>query len=970
MFCLLGIGVLFSLPLNAQHPLYYSVNIENGLPSDEIYELVQDDFGLIWVASNSGLFSYDGVRVRRFAHPDEKSRAMIAVLHDAQDDVWCRNVAGQVFKVAGDSLQLMLEPALSQPIRGFAFDGDGGFCVVFENQLLRFDRNGKRQDSLVIDRALPNAADVLDIAVRKEKVYFFVSKVGVYQADFRTRRLEMILATDVQTAGGFNFKGTDLFVMLIHQLDQTKEVFQLTQGTAKRIFETSTQDRKDRWLRIVPGSKDQLWVCTVDGVFVIQKRGERWESGKRLFEEMPISSVLEDNEGITWFSTLSEGLFAVPSNEIFRILPSDLAPREANLLTLTALPNGSLVAGTFSGSLFQIDPQTFEMQEIYKTDLDVRKYPVRRILPYKSGILVSKGLISHADFNNRAMRKTNLLYHARDMTMLGDTLFAVLPNKVSKLRLEEEFGSRIPNSQVVFAQGGKAVELDEDGNLYFACNDGTFWLHNGTMQEVTQKGNKLNLNFLSAGKNGVWAAGTGIGLVLMHQGKVSRVVGEADGLPDLNLKSLFAFGEWVFFSTENEFCKLDLRDGSITRWTASVGFNPNHINDIAVASGRIWLATTKGIVSFPLDFKAIQERRPSIRIRNVFLNDKCVQTSGTLEVPEPNSELRIDFEGISFRSRKQFVFEYRIIGIDSQWTRSPSEANFANYVSLIPGELKFEVRMVDENGQTSSSPAVLYLNVATPFHQQVWFFLLIGIGILLASFAVFQVRLRHLRRRHTLQTQLISSQLTALKAQMNPHFMFNALNSIQDFVISKDVRNSNLYLSKFSTLMRKVLDASGQNQVLLTDEIEMLRLYLDLEQLRFGAEMRYEIECPADVDADRIFIPSMIIQPFVENAIKHGLLHKKGEKRLSIAFSLGSGLLCTITDNGVGRKRSAEIKARGVAHASFSTAATVKRLDLIQSLHGAAVALEILDLEEDGEAIGTRVLLQLLLMNEIQPLVK
>jgi hypothetical protein len=372
----------------------------------------------------------------------------------------------------------------------------------------------------------------------------------------------------------------------------------------------------------------------------------------------------------------------------------------------------------------------------------------------------------------------------------------------------------------------------------------------------------------------------------------------------------------------------------------------------------------------PLPLKPITSKAPPIRIQQVTLDNVPVDFQNGLQIQNRNSDLRIAFEGISFRSRNQFHFEYRIAAIDSAWAATPAEVNFVNYASLQPGSFDFEVRAMDENGLRSAAPAVLHFEVATPFQQQPLFFVLIGLGVLLFSFAIFQVRLGYLRRRHRMQEQLIHSQLTALKAQMNPHFMFNALNSIQDFVISKDVRNSNLYLTKFSTLMRKVLDASGQNKVRLSDEIDMLRLYLDLEQLRFGAEMTYTIECAEGMDVEGIFLPSMIIQPFVENAIKHGLLHKKGEKRLEIRFKvLDNELICNILDNGVGRKRSAEIKARAtVAHTSFSTAATVKRLDLIRSLYGAAVNLAIMDLEANGEAQGTEVKLTLPIMNPMQPL--
>ena len=153
-------------------------------------------------------------------------------------------------------------------------------------------------------------------------------------------------------------------------------------------------------------------------------------------------------------------------------------------------------------------------------------------------------------------------------------------------------------------------------------------------------------------------------------------------------------------------------------------------------------------------------------------------------------------------------------------------------------------------------------------------------------YLIFHWRIGFLKRRAEIQNQLILSQLTALKAQMNPHFMYNTLNSIQDLIVQHDIKSTNYYLSQFGSLMRKVLDASGSEQILLTEEVEILTLYLNLEKLRFGEQFSFEIRVDEQLDLEMMRIPSIVIQPFVENAIKHGLLHKNGEKKLLIYFSM------------------------------------------------------------------------------------
>ena len=212
-----------------------------------------------------------------------------------------------------------------------------------------------------------------------------------------------------------------------------------------------------------------------------------------------------------------------------------------------------------------------------------------------------------------------------------------------------------------------------------------------------------------------------------------------------------------------------------------------------------------------------------------------------------------------------------------------------------------------------------------------------------------------------MRNKVTASQLTALKSQMNPHFLFNTLNSLQDLILKHDIKNSNYYLNKFSLLMREILDMSGKDEVPLSREIKLLDTYLELEKLRFGEEFKFIIKMDEALDLDHLMVPPMIIQPFIENALKHGLLHKKGGKNLSIEFKLIQDILiCEIIDNGVGRKRSEEIKTRNSrTHQSFATEATDKRMDLLNSFNNKHYSFEIIDLYEEDKPLGTKVIISI-----------
>ena len=217
------------------------------------------------------------------------------------------------------------------------------------------------------------------------------------------------------------------------------------------------------------------------------------------------------------------------------------------------------------------------------------------------------------------------------------------------------------------------------------------------------------------------------------------------------------------------------------------------------------------------------------------------------------------------------------------------------------------------------------------------------------------------------------SELKALRSQMNPHFIFNALNSIQDFIMLSEKKNAQHYLGKFATLMRGFLDSSSKEKISLEKELPLLKSYIELEGLRLGEEFSYEINfgnnenTKIDEDElDEIEIPPLLIQPYLENAFKHGLLHKKGDKKLILGFDKiekqnENFLQLKIIDNGVGRQKSAEINARKAkTHQSFATQATSERLELLknQSTTNQNIEVEINDLKDNQDkAKGTEIII-------------
>ena len=212
-----------------------------------------------------------------------------------------------------------------------------------------------------------------------------------------------------------------------------------------------------------------------------------------------------------------------------------------------------------------------------------------------------------------------------------------------------------------------------------------------------------------------------------------------------------------------------------------------------------------------------------------------------------------------------------------------------------------------------------------------------------------------------------------MRAQMNPHFIFNCLSSINKFILTNDTDTASDYLTRFSRLIRQVLTNSQLSLIPLTDEIEMLRLFLDMERLRFNESFNYNVVYENTIEPETIYIPPMLLQPFCENGIWHGLMHKEGQGRLDIIMSMQNETLqCIIADNGIGREKAAELKTRsGAKQKSFGLKITTERLALFNNekiVHNFYKIEDVLD--SNGNIAGTKVILNIKFKNTVQQVVK
>ncbi|MBL4703989.1 MAG: histidine kinase, partial [Flavobacteriales bacterium] len=297
-------------------------------------------------------------------------------------------------------------------------------------------------------------------------------------------------------------------------------------------------------------------------------------------------------------------------------------------------------------------------------------------------------------------------------------------------------------------------------------------------------------------------------------------------------------------------------------------------------------------------------------------------------------------------------------GYEPYWYELDYHENSVVFNALPPGKYTFIVHAI--NGETVGDPIEYSFEINSPYYQKWWFYTLMIISSGLIVFVIAYYRIRRIRyknkerlEKQRIQTDLLDSELKALRSQMNPHFIFNSLNSIQDLILKEETDASYDYIVLFANLVRSTLNYSNKAFIQVEKELEFLEVYLSLEKLRFKEDFKYEIIYNGSKDIE---VPSLIVQPFIENALQHGLLHRRGLKKLRIEFELTDQLICTITDNGVGRVRAKEIQIRqGSEHESFALEAIKKRLSILSEQHNREVGYVVTDLYENGEAKGTKV---------------
>lgn len=347
-------------------------------------------------------------------------------------------------------------------------------------------------------------------------------------------------------------------------------------------------------------------------------------------------------------------------------------------------------------------------------------------------------------------------------------------------------------------------------------------------------------------------------------------------------------------------------------------------------------------------------------------NYKKLLNKEKVELAARDNFVHIEFSAINYSLSDQVSFEYRLDGLEEEWIEA-GDRRSVTYANLDGGEYDFLIRAANNEGVWNPHPYQLEIYIARPWYKTSWFYL--GLIMILGALAYLfsRMKINQVRKEEQLRAdyekRLSEVKMNALQAQMNPHFIFNCLNSIDASIVRNDTKKASEYLNDFSRLIRLILQNSRSSYVMLEDDLQALKLYVKMEQLRLKNSFEFELTIGPEVNKDTIEIPPMLIQPYVENAIWHGispLENTTGRVHVFIAQS-SQALICTIEDNGIGRTAAQEIKAnKKVKRKSVGMSITRERLEMINKIYVINNQIDIVDLyDQKGQPRGTRVIIKI-----------
>lgn len=974
-------------PQSFQH-----ITTNDGLSQNSVISIAQDSFGFIYFATQDGLNRYDGTNFTVFEEFFlDVTRANFSQLGkiyvDKDNSIWITTLEGQLKRKTNEVNTFQIIPGIQEASCIIQVSDNFYYVGSFSRGLFELSiQEDKIEVNHLLDDITVNLIeahdDVLFLATSKGVIKYTPNHASILFPSLQEYQINKLLFHDdklfISTYGNGVFQSDDLktvkHVPLVPTnlnvqdilIDKRDRLWIATYGDglylvkddvlytyvyeAQNIYSINYNDI----LSIYEDANFNIWFGT-DGGGVSLINADQKEIYSITNSRIPVThpvdvprAISTDSKGNIWIGTSGKGL-TVTNKDLseFRHYSKELNNIQSNrIVSLLHDSDDNLWIGTQGDGLLKLDSSSEEIKQI-------KNVPCETIWDIAEGgedhvwiCSRNQGLLLLNTKNNSWQS-----YNTENSKIKSNNIRVLqigLSNHIVYLGSQEGFIIKYN------------IKTNEFNNLEFSeFSTGaikSLCLHNNQLLIGTQKSGILILDLLTGSKT---------------------ELNKSNGLKNNVIYSILPQNKnYVWTSSNLGISQLDLSllgkaDSNIVRqhFTNENGLGCNEFNTGAFHNdnlGNLYFGGIDGVYYFNPNF-ILKNTKPV----NVLLLDLITTDSEGKHVTEifDKDAIDLDYRQRNFQIRyvaqeydmnSNTSFKYKLEGINNEWISNESN-QLVNFSNVPPGNYFFTVKASNTDGIWNQSSTTIGINIIPAFWQTIWFKIIVFLLLFLAIYNLFKFRISQIRRTAILKERTLKAESRALKAQMNPHFIFNSLNSIDNFIINNKPEIASDYLTKFSKLMRSILEFSNRDKISLAEELGNLSVYLQMEQLRFDKKFDYKINVEEDIDTSKIFIPTMVVQPFVENSVWHGLIQKPTEGFIEIdIYRNNSNLKIDIVDDGIGRQKANALKSKtATKRKSFGMKITHERMRLLEKLEGKGASIEVNDLiDGNNKPTGTKVSIQ------------
>ncbi|UGS20743.1 sensor histidine kinase [Flavobacterium cyclinae] len=940
---LYSIVVLFLTQITfGQNPYFNTIDKSQGLLTNSVYDIFEDKDNFMWFATDKGLCQFNGYTFQYFSQDGMTSKAGSCIKQDAFGRIWYENFDGYLYYVEKNQLKKLNQ---NKSIGYFKYG-------IIQNQLYIINKNtvdvyDLKTLSLIKEIEL-NTEDNKYIFFSDNTTYVFENQLIVIHND----RIQQKIDLPKDFSENFNsilVEKTKDGLLIGSKFSNYCYLFSNNQFIRKELNLENTIVQNLSWCN------NKNWLCTTTGIIEMDcVLGTK----RNFFDGTNISYIYKTKNNNYWISTLTEGLFYIENFDTQLI-----SSKES--LTSLCFKNEQLIVGTKNDKILALEKNQFktiftgkdnhQMGQVFHDKLSNQLYftsskfgvlnselKLTKELPIavKSVCAVDHKYIAFAASSSSGLIKTN--ENSKSDWDLVYKAFIELKN--------------LNYNNIIINAKGKSTAFDSiNKTIYFATNNGLFYIgQNGLLSELKYKNTSLNITKLSYEKGIIYACNGDLNVYQINKNIISEI-----NFPTIiqkeNVEKTIIKDRLLFIITNKYIFEFDLRTKKLKQ---IIHINSNiEVSDIILKNNNYYISTNRGLI---LKKQEVYNRsNPTFVIKDIKVNDKIIDKLKLNDLSYNENNIHIDYRFLSPTPFEEHELLYRIN--ESQWQKADILNPEIVLNSLNHGSYTIEFVLNSDFKNTTK----IHFTINRPFWLQFPFIFGFSAILLVLIYWLYRINIKKIEKRNQLVLDKINleknvnkSKLKAIKSQMNPHFFYNALNTLQSFILSNEKRLAIDYLSKFSNLTRTILEMTEKDFISISEEVKTLQLYLDIEKGRFDEDFSYEIQVGKNIDQESIKIPTMLLQPYVENAVKHGLLHKQGDKKVIILFETQNNeLLISIDDNGIGRQKSNELnQIKNKNHQSFATEALQNRIDLLNEYNHKNISLKIIDKQnQQNQPTGTLV---------------